>query len=92
MHHPRKSSVHLAAKHEKFPAKMFVDLTKMKRRRNVFNQMLRFPAKANADLSPTQETLPCRKWGYGGKNVIINDAVVVGAQKTCTYDHLLTAR
>ncbi|KAG4066663.1 hypothetical protein HA402_007299 [Bradysia odoriphaga] len=48
-------------------------------------------SRANADLSPGQETLPCRKWGYGGKNVIINDAVVVGAQKTCTFDHLLTA-
>lgn len=44
------------------------------------------------DLSPTNETLPCRKWGYGGKNVVINDAIVVGAQKSCTFDHLLTAR
>lgn len=54
--------------------------------------MFNVSANKNLDLSPTQETLPCRKWGYGGKSVIINDAVVVGAQKSCTFDHLLTAR
>lgn len=43
------------------------------------------------DLSPTQETIACRKWGYGGKNVAINDTVVVGSQKSSGFDHLLTA-
>ncbi|KAJ6631749.1 Rab3 GTPase-activating protein regulatory subunit [Pseudolycoriella hygida] len=57
--------------------------------RNMKNYLQK--SKNNVDLSPSQDTLPCRKWGYGGRNVIINDAVVVGPQKTCTFDHLLTA-
>lgn len=40
----------------------------------------------------TPEAIPCRKWAYGGKLVTINDTAVVGAQKTSTFDHLLTAR
>lgn len=48
---------------------------------------------ATNDLSPMHEPIPCRKWSYGGsKGIVINDASVVGAQKTCAFDHLLTAR
>lgn len=43
------------------------------------------------DLSPSQETLMCRKWSYGGKNNAITDTVVAGAQMTSGFDHLLTA-
>ncbi|XP_059616459.1 rab3 GTPase-activating protein non-catalytic subunit [Phlebotomus argentipes] len=35
------------------------------------------------------ETIPYRKWGYGGKSTAINDSVVVGSQMTCAFDHLL---
>lgn len=34
-------------------------------------------------------TIPCRKWSFNGQQV--QDAVVGGAQKMSTYDHLLTA-
>lgn len=48
-------------------------------------------SSSKVDLPPTLEQLPCKKWAYGGKTVI-NDAVVVGPQRSCTFDHLLTAR
>uniref|UniRef100_A0A1B0FY92 Rab3 GTPase-activating protein non-catalytic subunit n=1 Tax=Phlebotomus papatasi TaxID=29031 RepID=A0A1B0FY92_PHLPP len=35
------------------------------------------------------ESIPYRKWGYGGKCAAINDAVVVGSQMTCAFDHLM---
>uniref|UniRef100_A0A182K6M7 Rab3-GAP regulatory subunit N-terminal domain-containing protein n=1 Tax=Anopheles christyi TaxID=43041 RepID=A0A182K6M7_9DIPT len=41
-------------------------------------------------VNEAQETIPCRKWSYE-KGMTIADAVVVGPQKSCTYDHLLTA-
>lgn len=43
------------------------------------------------DLSPSQETIACRKWGYGGKNNTITDMAVVGPQMISAFDHLLTA-
>lgn len=51
----------------------------------------RSKASAADDLSQQPEPVPCRKWSYGGKGVVINDASVVGAQKMCAFDHLLTA-
>uniref|UniRef100_A0A1L8DVY2 Putative rab3 gtpase-activating protein non-catalytic subunit n=1 Tax=Nyssomyia neivai TaxID=330878 RepID=A0A1L8DVY2_9DIPT len=36
------------------------------------------------------ETIPYRKWSYGGKPQAIGDSVVVGSQMTCAFDHLLT--
>nr|XP_040223848.2 rab3 GTPase-activating protein regulatory subunit [Anopheles coluzzii] len=41
-------------------------------------------------VNEAQETIACRKWSYE-KGMTIVDAVVVGPQKSCTYDHLLTA-
>ncbi|EAT38427.1 AAEL009668-PA [Aedes aegypti] len=41
-------------------------------------------------VNESQEVIACRKWNYG-KNMTVQDAVVVGPQKTCTFDHLLTA-
>ncbi|XP_058455184.1 rab3 GTPase-activating protein non-catalytic subunit isoform X2 [Malaya genurostris] len=41
-------------------------------------------------VNETLEGITCRKWNYG-KNITVLDAVVVGPQKTCTFDHLLTA-
>uniref|UniRef100_A0A1B0EVF1 Putative rab3 gtpase-activating protein non-catalytic subunit n=1 Tax=Lutzomyia longipalpis TaxID=7200 RepID=A0A1B0EVF1_LUTLO len=35
------------------------------------------------------ETIPYRKWSYGGKPQVIADSVVVGSQMTCAFDHLL---
>uniref|UniRef100_A0A6B2EEC5 Putative rab3 gtpase-activating protein non-catalytic subunit n=1 Tax=Phlebotomus kandelakii TaxID=1109342 RepID=A0A6B2EEC5_9DIPT len=35
------------------------------------------------------ESIPYRKWGYGGKSSTISDSVVVGSQMTCAFDHLL---
>ncbi|XP_053681209.1 rab3 GTPase-activating protein non-catalytic subunit [Anopheles nili] len=41
-------------------------------------------------VNEAQETIACRKWSYE-KGMTIMDAVVVGPQKSCTFDHLLTA-
>uniref|UniRef100_A0A182SSB1 Rab3-GAP regulatory subunit N-terminal domain-containing protein n=1 Tax=Anopheles maculatus TaxID=74869 RepID=A0A182SSB1_9DIPT len=41
-------------------------------------------------VNEAQETIACRKWSYE-KGMTIVDAVVVGPQKSCTFDHLLTA-
>lgn len=41
-------------------------------------------------VNEAQEVIACRKWNYG-KNITVQDGVVVGLQKTCTFDHLLTA-
>lgn len=52
-------------------------------------------SKTNAklDIASVLDSIPYRKWGYGGsKNPIINDTVVVGPQKSCTFDHLLATR
>lgn len=54
-------------------------------------QFLRSVNFSKNDLSPSPDTIQCRKWGYGGKNVIINDTVVAGAQMSTGFDHLLTA-
>lgn len=48
-------------------------------------------SKASATVDLSQESVPCRKWSYGGKGIVINDASVVGAKKTCAFEHLLTA-
>ncbi|XP_055540151.1 rab3 GTPase-activating protein non-catalytic subunit isoform X2 [Wyeomyia smithii] len=44
----------------------------------------------SARVNEAQESIACRKWNYG-KGINVQDAVVVGPQKTCTFDHLLTA-
>ncbi|XP_062561566.1 rab3 GTPase-activating protein non-catalytic subunit-like isoform X2 [Armigeres subalbatus] len=44
----------------------------------------------NSRVNEAQEMVACRKWNYG-KNMTVQDGVVVGPQKTCTFDHLLTA-
>uniref|UniRef100_A0A182Q7S3 Rab3-GAP regulatory subunit N-terminal domain-containing protein n=1 Tax=Anopheles farauti TaxID=69004 RepID=A0A182Q7S3_9DIPT len=41
-------------------------------------------------VNEAQESIACRKWSYE-KGMTIVDAVVVGPQKSCTFDHLLTA-
>ncbi|XP_055614598.1 rab3 GTPase-activating protein non-catalytic subunit [Uranotaenia lowii] len=41
-------------------------------------------------VNETMESIVCRKWSYG-KSMTVQDGVVVGPQKTCTFDHLLTA-
>uniref|UniRef100_A0A8D8G6J4 Rab3 GTPase-activating protein regulatory subunit n=1 Tax=Culex pipiens TaxID=7175 RepID=A0A8D8G6J4_CULPI len=41
-------------------------------------------------VNEAQEVVACRKWSYG-KSMTVQDSVVVGPQKTCTFDHLLTA-
>lgn len=46
---------------------------------------------SQSELLANQEGVPCRKWAFGGKGLAINDAVAVGAHRTCTFDHLLTA-
>lgn len=38
-----------------------------------------------------QDTVPCRKWGYNEKSGQISDTVVVGAQTSNGFDHLLSA-
>lgn len=44
------------------------------------------------DISPTSERIPCRKWAYGVKqNMKVNDSIVIGSEKSLTFDHLLTA-
>lgn len=44
------------------------------------------------DISPTSERIPCKKWAYGVKhNMRINDSIVIGSEKSLTFDHLLTA-
>lgn len=48
-------------------------------------------AVKSTDLSPGIETVPFKKWGFDDKYGSINDSVVVGPQKTCAFDHLLTA-
>ncbi|XP_065095056.1 rab3 GTPase-activating protein non-catalytic subunit isoform X2 [Ochlerotatus camptorhynchus] len=41
-------------------------------------------------VNEAQEVIACRKWNYE-KNMTVQDGIVVGPQKTCTFDHLLTA-
>lgn len=44
------------------------------------------------DISPTSERIPCRKWAYGVKqNMKVNDSIVIGSEKSLTFDHLLSA-
>lgn len=68
---------------------LFQTLRSMKQ----YYQKTKTNASITSDMSPMQEPIACRKWSYGGsKGIVINDASVVGAQKTCAFDHLLTAR
>ncbi|XP_053690684.1 rab3 GTPase-activating protein non-catalytic subunit isoform X2 [Sabethes cyaneus] len=44
----------------------------------------------SARVNEAQESIACRKWTYG-KGMTVQDAAVVGPQKSCTFEHLLTA-
>uniref|UniRef100_A0A182NQE9 Rab3 GTPase-activating protein regulatory subunit n=1 Tax=Anopheles dirus TaxID=7168 RepID=A0A182NQE9_9DIPT len=57
--------------------------------RSLRQQINRYGA-ASPKVNEAQETIACRKWSYE-KGMTIVDAVVVGPQKSCTFDHLLTA-
>ncbi|XP_049285580.1 rab3 GTPase-activating protein regulatory subunit isoform X1 [Anopheles funestus] len=57
--------------------------------RSLRQQINRYGA-GSPKVNEAQETIACRKWSYE-KGMTIVDAVVVGPQKSCTFDHLLTA-
>ncbi|XP_058058516.1 rab3 GTPase-activating protein non-catalytic subunit [Anopheles bellator] len=57
--------------------------------RSLRQQINRYGA-GSSKVNEAQETIACRKWSYE-KGMTIVDAVVVGPQKSCTFDHLLTA-
>ncbi|XP_058825550.1 rab3 GTPase-activating protein non-catalytic subunit [Topomyia yanbarensis] len=57
--------------------------------RSLKQQISRY-GPGSARVNEAQEGIACRKWNYG-KNITVQDAAVVGPQKTCTFDHLLTA-
>jgi Rab3 GTPase-activating protein non-catalytic subunit len=54
-------------------------------------QLKRVRNDAEPVVPPTAVNIPCRKWGFVEKNATVVDNVVVGSQKTCSFDHLLTA-
>lgn len=41
------------------------------------------------NISQFPDTIPCKKWEYRNRIGTINDSVVVGTQKSCTFNHLL---
>uniref|UniRef100_A0A182VWH5 Rab3-GAP regulatory subunit N-terminal domain-containing protein n=1 Tax=Anopheles minimus TaxID=112268 RepID=A0A182VWH5_9DIPT len=57
--------------------------------RSLRQQINRYGA-GSPKVNEAQETIACRKWSYE-KGMTIVDAIVVGPQKSCTFDHLLTA-
>uniref|UniRef100_A0A182ILN3 Rab3-GAP regulatory subunit N-terminal domain-containing protein n=1 Tax=Anopheles atroparvus TaxID=41427 RepID=A0A182ILN3_ANOAO len=57
--------------------------------RSLRQQINRYGA-GSPKINEAQESIACRKWSYE-KGMTIVDAAVVGPQKSCTFDHLLTA-
>jgi Rab3 GTPase-activating protein non-catalytic subunit len=54
-------------------------------------QQLKKVVHNNVTDQQPPSSIPCRKWGFSEKNMIVTDNIVVGPQKTCSFDHLLTA-
>ncbi|XP_055641672.1 rab3 GTPase-activating protein non-catalytic subunit [Toxorhynchites rutilus septentrionalis] len=55
-----------------------------------FKQQISRYGLGSPRVNEMQEGIACRKWSYD-KSMTIEDSVVLGLQKTSTFDHLLTA-